>query len=206
MGDPGKWDERYAEPGFAYGTDPNDFLVSQAAQLPKGRIMSVGAGEGRNEVFLAGLGYDVTAVDSSSVGLAKAEKLAAEQGVTITTLVQDLDRLEVEESAWDGIVSIFCHLPPEPRRELHRRCVAGLKPGGTLVLEGFTPKHLQHKTGGPPVAELMMTLDGLGEDLAGLEMLVARETTREIQEGRFHTGTSHVVQVVARRPNPAAPQ
>ena len=116
------WDERFSEPGFAYGTEPNDFLASVADRIPMGRVLSLAEGEGRNAVFLAGLGYEVTAVDSSRVGLAKAEGLAAERGVTIATVNADLADFEIEPGVWQGIISIFCHLPPVVRAAVHERC------------------------------------------------------------------------------------
>lgn len=193
------WDERYSEPGFAYGTEPNDFLRERAAQLQPGRTLSLAEGEGRNAVFLAGLGHEVTAVDASAVGLDKARQLAAERGLDIDTRVADLAAFEIEPGAWDNIVSIFCHLPPEVRRRLHRAVVAGLRPGGMLLLEAYTPAQIALGTGGPPVAELTMTLDALREELAGLNFLHAAEREREVIEGRYHTGRAAVVQVLARK-------
>lgn len=193
------WDERYSEPGFAYGTEPNDFLRERAAQLEPGRTLSLAEGEGRNAVFLAGLGHEVTAVDASAVGLDKARQLAAERGLDIDTRVADLAAFEIEPGAWDNIVSIFCHLPPEVRRRLHRAVVAGLRPGGMLLLEAYTPAQIALGTGGPPVPELTMTLDALREELAGLTFLHAAELEREVIEGRYHTGRAAVVQVLARK-------
>ncbi len=193
------WDERYSEPGFAYGTEPNDFLRERAAQLQPGRTLSLAEGEGRNAVFLAGLGHEVTAVDASAVGLDKARQLAAERGLDIDTRVADLAAFEIEAGGWDNIVSIFCHLPPEVRRRLHRAVVAGLRPGGMLLLEAYTPAQIALGTGGPPVAELTMTLGALREELAGLNFLHAAEREREVIEGRYHTGRAAVVQVLARK-------
>jgi SAM-dependent methyltransferase len=193
------WDERFAQPGFAYGTEPNDFLREVVSTIPKGKVLSLAEGEGRNGVFLAQQGYDVTGVDSSKVGLAKAENLAKERGVTISTVVTDLAAYEIAPAAWSGIVSIFCHLPPPARSRLYRQAVAGLKPGGVLVLEAYTPKQLEFKTGGPPVAELMPTLAELKTELAGLQFEIAREIEREIHEGKLHDGKSAVVQILARK-------
>lgn len=194
------WDERYQADHFVYGTAPNDFLRSQVANLPPGRVLCLAEGEGRNAVYLAEQGFEVTAVDQSSVGLAKAERLAAEHGVAITTLVADLGDFHIEPHAWDGIVSIFAHMPPSARRHIHREVVSGLRPGGVLLLEAYRPAQLEYKTGGPPVAALMMDLDGLRDELAGLEFEFAAETERDIQEGSLHHGEGAVVQVLARAP------
>lgn len=194
------WDERYNSDEYAYGKEPNDFLKKVVGTLPSGRILCLAEGEGRNAVFLATQGYEVFAVDASPVGLAKAQRLAKERGVTITTEAADLADFDIGKEQWDGIVSIFCHLPPELRRQVHHAVVEGLKPGGVLVLEAYTPKQLEYKTGGPPVAEMTMTLERLHTELAGLEFTHASETVRPVQEGRYHHGDGAVVQLVAVKP------
>ena len=193
------WDERYDCEEYVYGTEPNAFLRACADRLRPGRTLSLAEGEGRNAVFLAARGHRVTAVDASAVGLAKAARLARARGVEIETLVADLADYAIAPAAWDHIVSIFCHIPPAARARLHRQVVAGLKPGGLLVLEAYTPAQVGRGTGGPPVPELTMTLEALREELAGLEFLHARELEREVVEGRYHTGTGSVVQVLARK-------
>lgn len=192
------WNARYSRPGFVYGTEPNDFLVSEASRIPPGRVLSLGEGEGRNAAYLAGLGYEVLAVDSSRVGLAKARRLAEERGVRIRTVAGDLSNFELEPRAWEGIISIFCHLPPPARQRVHRQVVRALRPGGVFILEAYTPRQLDYGTGGPPTTDLLLSLDDLRPELAGLELLVAREIEREVLEGSHHTGRGHVVQVVAR--------
>jgi SAM-dependent methyltransferase len=194
------WDERFSEPGYAYGTEPNDFLVSVADQIPLGRVLCLAEGEGRNAVYLAGLGYEVTAVDASAVGLAKAAALADERGLPIETIVADLADFPIDPGDWQGIVSIFCHLPPVVRAALHERCLRGLAPGGVFVLEGFTPRQLELGTGGPRTRELLTGLDVVRQELPGLRFEIAREVDREIIEGRFHRGEAAVVQILAIKP------
>jgi SAM-dependent methyltransferase len=190
------WNKRYGEPGFAYGTEPNAFLASVADRIPKGKVLSLGEGEGRNAVFLASLGYELTAVDSSNVGLAKALQLAADRGVTITTITTDLADFQIGTENWEGIISIYCHLPRAIRAPLHRRVVSGLKPGGLFVLEAFTPKQLVYGTGGPTAVDRLISLADLRQELSGLQLIHARETERSVLEGKYHTGLSSVVQVV----------
>jgi SAM-dependent methyltransferase len=194
------WDQRYSGATYAYGTEPNEFLVAMAPRLRTGRVLCLGEGEGRNAVWLAGQGHDVTAVDASGVGLQKARRLAAERGVKITTVHSDLAAFHIEQGSWDGIVSIFCHLSPALRAEVHRRCVGGLRSGGVLLLEAYTPRQVAHGTGGPPTAELMMDTETLRTELAGLQFLDLRECEREIHEGAFHNGLGAVVQMVGRKP------
>ncbi len=194
------WDERYSEADYVYGTEPNTYLASMLDEIPAGRVLSLCEGEGRNAVYLAKKGCDVTAVDASAVGLEKAQKLAHEQGVSIHTIVSNLDAYTIEPGYWDAIVSIFCHVPPAVRAQVHKQLVNGLKPGGVLVLEAYTPKQLQYKTGGPAKADMTMTLDILRSELHGLEFVHASEHDREVIEGKYHTGIGAVVQVLARKP------
>lgn len=193
------WDERYAEAGYIYGTEPNDFLAAHAAQIPPGRVLCLAEGQGRNAVWLAQQGYEVTAVDLSAVGLAKAQQLAAERGVSITTIQADLTEYMIEPHGWDGIVSIFCHLPVPARRRLYGQVPAGLRPGGIFLLEAYTPKQLQFGTGGPAAVELLVPLAAVRAELAGLEWEIAQEVEREIYEGRLHGGPSAVVQLLGKK-------
>jgi len=194
------WDERYAADDYFYGTDPNDFLAEFAHHLPAGPVLCLAEGEGRNAVFLAGRGHAVTAIDSAAEGRNKALRLAAERGVEIDYRVGDLAHFDPGEQQWAGIVSIFAHMPPPLRKALHARLPAALRPGGVLLLEAYTPEQLAHGSGGPPVIELMMDADTLREELPGLEIIALQEIEREVNEGRGHTGTGAVVQLIARRP------
>jgi SAM-dependent methyltransferase len=194
------WDQRYQTDQYVYGTEPNGFLESVADRIPQGKVLCLAEGEGRNAVFLAQRGYEVVAVDASAVGLAKAQRLARERGVVIETVVTDLAAFTIEPDSWDGIISIFCHLPPGLRKSLHRQVVRGLRPGGLFVLEGYTPAQVGRGTGGPPTEELMMTRDALREELEGLDFLHAVETERPVVEGTLHTGIGAVVQLLAVKP------
>lgn len=193
------WDERYSVEEYVYGKTPNDFLLEMSGKLKQGNVLCLAEGEGRNAVYLARQGFRVTAVDSSGVGLAKADKLAQESGVSIRTVLADLADYTIEEGAWDGIVSIFCHLHPDLRRRLHRDVVAGLKEGGTFLLEAYTPKQLEFMTGGPRSEEYLVALAALREELDGLEFLHGEELERDVIEGIKHKGKGSVVQLLARK-------
>ena len=194
------WDTRYSTDEFYYGTEPNDFLRANAKLIPApGEVLCLAEGEGRNAVFLAGLGLKVTAVDGSVVGLKKMEMLAKMKGVSVASSVSDLGDYQIEPGKWDGIISIWCHVPKELRKKLHRAVVGGLRPGGVLVLESYHPRQLVFKTGGPSDSSLMMTLNDLRDELSGLEFVVAHEIEREIQEGKGHFGMSAVTQVICRK-------
>jgi SAM-dependent methyltransferase len=193
------WDERYARPGFIYGDEPNEFLVSAAHHLPPGPVLTLGEGEGRNAIFLAGLGHEVVAVDQSEVGLEKLRRRGEDRGLRIQTQQADLREFVIEPRAWSGIVSIFCHLPPDIRIPLHSAIAAGLRPGGVFLLEAYTPSQLGRGTGGPPIRDMLLSLDDLQHELPGLEFRHAIELEREVREGAGHTGLASVVQLVARR-------
>jgi 2-polyprenyl-3-methyl-5-hydroxy-6-metoxy-1,4-benzoquinol methylase len=196
------WNERYSESGFAYGTAPNDFLVAERARLPqKGSCLALADGEGRNGVWLATEGLTVTAVDLSSVGLEKAQQLADEAGVPLTTEVADLATYDLGVATWDSIVSIWAHVPEALRQSLHERVVQALRPGGVFLLEAYTPAQIPLGTGGPKDPSMLMTLAKLRAELTGLVVEVGTERERHVDEGRYHQGNSAVVQLVARKPS-----
>jgi SAM-dependent methyltransferase len=200
-----QWNERYSGHIYVYGTIPNDFLVSVLKQIPIGPVLCLAEGEGRNAVFLAKQGYQVVAIDFFEQALAKTAALAKAQGVTIETHCLDLQTLEIVPNQWSGIVAIFAHLPAPIRSRLHQQVVAGLVPEGAFILEAYTPAQLEYKTGGPPVAELMMDLATLRSELTGLDLVIAQECTRNIHEGILHNGMSAVVQILGIKHASAAP-
>jgi hypothetical protein len=201
------WNQRYGEPGFAYGIEANDFIREHEALIldtvpAGGRALCLGAGECRNAVWLAERGLMVTAVDGSDVGLAKGRQLASERGVSerLETVVSDLARFDLGQERWELALSVFCHVPPALRQQLHAGLPRALAKGGVLLLEAYTPRQLKLRTGGPPVGELLVEPDALREELGELTLLRCEELQREIHEGAFHHGMSAVVQLIARRP------
>ena len=195
------WEERFGADAYVFGTEPNEFLRSRVGEFPAGRALCLAEGEGRNAVFLAKSGWDVASVDLTEAGVAKTLRLAGQRGVVVDAVQGDLATFDLGVDRWDVIVSIFAHVPPPVRRDLHRRVTAALAPGGVLLLEAYTPDQVGRGTGGPPVVELTMTLAGLRDELAGLELLHGEELERDVVEGHGHNGTGAVVQVIARRPS-----
>lgn len=192
------WESRYAgTEDYVYGVEPNDFLRQSIENLPPGDVLCLADGEGRNGVYLAGLGHRVTTVDLSEAGPAKARRLAAERGLELTTIVADLADFDLGHQAWDVIVSIFAHTPPPIRARVHGAMATALRPGGRLILEAYTPDQIGRGTGGPPVPELTMTLAGLHQELTGMSIIDGTETVRSVIEGPGHTGDGAVVQVIA---------
>ena len=194
----GMWEGRYGgTDDYVYGTEPNDFLAASVAGLPIGDVLCLADGEGRNGVYLAGLGHRVTSVDLTEAGMDKAARLAAERGVELTTVVADLADYDLGTDRWDLVVSIFAHTPPPIRTRIHGALATALRPGGRLILEAYTPDQIGRGTGGPPVPELTMDLDRLGQELVGLRLEHGAELVRSVIEGAGHTGDGAVVQVIA---------
>jgi SAM-dependent methyltransferase len=198
-----KWDRSYGVSDYIFGTAPNVFLASQAVRFARGgRILVPGDGEGRNGVWLSGQGFDVVSVDASQVGVAKARALAASRG-----LQPDIQQCNLEVWTWpvgafDGVASIFVHFVPQARRRLHRQMLEALKPGGVLILEAFTPKHVAQRAagsrGGPP-AEMLYTEAMLRDDFAGAAFELVEEADVTLDEGSRHKGRASVVRMVVRR-------
>ncbi|WP_424136094.1 class I SAM-dependent methyltransferase [Roseomonas chloroacetimidivorans] len=200
MSDAAAWDARYAGGGFAFGDAPNRYLEAQAAWLRPGmRALAIGDGEGRNGVWLAERGLEVTSVDWSAAGLAKAEALAAERGVALRTAVADLTRWDWPVGRFDLVAWIFVHLPPADRALVAERAVASLAPGGLLVLEAFTPAQEGRRSGGPRDPELLWSGDLVREHFAGLELLECLEGTVLLDEGPKHQGHAEVVRGLLRK-------
>jgi hypothetical protein len=191
------WDERYKAEKYAYGKTPNKFLEENVNWIPKGKVLSLAEGEGRNAVFLAKQGCSVTAVDASLVGLNKARKLAEENDVVIEFIHADLADYELGENKWDGIISIFSPLPSSLRKELHKKVIAGLKQNGVFLLEAYTPDQLRHGTGGGNSVDVMQTKESVSLELASLKFKRLTELERDVIEGIYHTGIGAVVQAIA---------
>ncbi len=195
------WDERYAGEDFHFGTEPNAFLVSQKSRLKPGMsCLAVADGEGRNGVWLAEQGLQILSVDASSVALAKAGKLSQQRGVTLQLAQVDLVNWDWGVNCFDVVVAIFIQFVTSPLREqmfAHiKRC---LKPGGLLLLQGYTPRQLDFKTGGPSQAENLYTEGMLRREFADMEILHLCEHDDIIREGAGHSGMSALIDLVARK-------
>jgi cyclopropane fatty-acyl-phospholipid synthase-like methyltransferase len=204
------WDERYAGDEYHFGTEPNAFLVSQENWLKPGMsCLAVADGEGRNGVWLAERGLEVLSVDASPVALAKARKLAQQRGVKISFEQVDLlqwewpvlSKVEGGVERFDVVAAIFIQFVSSPLREQLfasiKRC---LKPGGLLLLQGYTPRQLEYRTGGPSQAENLYTEVMLRREFADMEILHLSEHDEVIREGEGHSGMSALIDLVARQP------
>ena len=195
------WDARYAEPGFLFGEAPNAFLQSQSFRLMPGQsVLAVADGEGRNGVWLAEQGLRVHAVEASPVALEKSRALAAQRGVSLDWEQVDLQTWDWPVAALDAVAAIFIQfVGPEGRAKQFAGIRQALKPGGLLILQGYTPRQLDFGTGGPPHAENMYTETMLREVFGDWEILHLSEHDEIVEEGAGHRGLSALIDLVARK-------
>jgi SAM-dependent methyltransferase len=195
------WDDKFGPDRFAYGTAPNAFLAAHVQAIPaQGTVLALGEGEGRNAVFLAELGFRVTAVDASPRGLQKLAQLAASRGVAVEATLQDLAAFELGDGLWDGIYNIYCHLPPALRTEIYARIQRALRPGGVFLTEQFAKDQLKFKSGGPKDENLLLSLDEFEDAFAGYEVTYAAAEKTTLDEGPLHQGPASVIRFIARKP------
>jgi SAM-dependent methyltransferase len=197
----GTWNRRFSESGYLFGTEPNAWLLEHADAWQAGeRVLSIADGEGRNSVWLAQRGLTVDAFDISEVGVRKARDFARITGVKVNFAVADIAELRWPQNIYDGVAAIFFQFAdPALRTRIFDGIVRCLKPGGTLVLQGYAPRQLEYRTGGPPVASHLYTADLLRDAFAGMEILELKEYEAELAEGNGHKGRSALIGMVARK-------
>ena len=194
------WNNRFADDGFAYGTQPNCFLQSHQRLLKPGlKALLPGDGEGRNGVWLASLGLEVTSVDYSEVGIAKINRLADERQLTINTRCADLTSMDWPVDEFDLLVAIFIHFPSNIRNHMHHKFIGALKPGGQLIFEAYDKQQLDYGTGGPPVEDMLYTEEQLNEDFKDHNILHSEHLITDIHEGKYHDGRSSVLRFVVEK-------
>lgn len=196
------WNDRYNTPDYLFGTEPAAFLRREAHRLTAGQTaLCVADGEGRNSVFLAGQGLQVTAMDASDVAVAKAQALAAERGVSVEFHVADIARWDWDARRYDAVVAIFIQFAAPPRREaIFAGMIRALAPGGLLLLHGYSTAQLAHTTGGPRTLENLYSADLLADRFADLDILHLAEYEADLAEGTRHVGRSALIDLVAQKP------
>ena len=196
------WNERFSGEDYVFGREPNEYLRAQAELFaPGSRVLCVADGEGRNSVWLARQGLQVEAFDVAQAGVAKARRLADEAEVSVAYHVAGCDEWAWAVDAYNIVVAVFVQFAdPEMRERLFANIVRALKPGGLLVLQGYTPKQLEYKTGGPGSLSLLYTADLLRRVFASLQIVDLVEYEAELHEGARHAGRSALVGLVARKP------
>lgn len=197
------WDERYAGSDYHFGTEPNGFLVAQRGLLNAGgHCLAIADGEGRNGVWLAEQGLCVLSLDNSAVALNKARALAQQRGVIVEFAQVDLLQWDWPESRFDVVAAIFIQFAaPVQREQLFANIKRCLKPGGLLLLQGYTPRQHEYRTGGPSQVENLYTEALLRESFADLDILHLQEHDDIIREGAGHSGMSALIDLVARKPD-----
>ncbi len=194
------WNERYAEPGFAYGTEPNEYLKSRQEWFEPGmKALVVGDGEGRNGVWLASLGVDVTTVDYSQSGVKKAQQLAEDRGVKINAICADLHEWDWPQNEFDIVAAVYLHFPSDVRGRMHEKMLQALKPGGVLVMEAFNQSQLEYNSGGPPVLDMLFSAEALRQDFAQASIIELEEKIVLLDEGPYHSGEGAVVRLFLKK-------
>lgn len=199
------WDSRYSEKEYAYGTEPNEFVqqILTEHQL-NGNILFPAEGEGRNAVYAAKMGLDVSAFDLSKEGKKKADQLAKSNNVKINYSVGDLSELNYKENSFDSMILIFAHFPPPLRSKMHHQLSKLLKPNGIIILEGFSKKQIEFQktnplAGGPPNFDMLFSTEEIKNDFPGFKIIQLTEEVVELSEGVYHQGESSVVRFVGRK-------
>jgi len=194
------WDARFSTDDYIFGTAPNAWLAQQRDLLPAGgRVLAVADGEGRNSVWLAQQGMQVDAFDISPVGVAKANKLAQQANVQVNYQVCGADNFDWKPEAYDAVVAIFIQFAaPDARARLFTRMKSVLKPNGLILLQGYTPKQLEYKTGGPPNLDHLYTEALLREEFSDMRIVDLQAYESVLTEGTQHSGRSALIGMVAR--------
>ena len=195
MGNP--WNERFGSEQYVYGEEPNLFIKNQAHRLEKGRkVVCFAEGEGRNAVYLAKQGLDVTAYDYAQNGLKKTEALAESNGVKIETEQKDLIHDSVPDAEFDAAIMVFGHFAKHDQKTVFDKLVHAVKPSGIVMLEVYSEDQVQYGTGGPKTVDMLYDPADLLQWLKGFKVLHFFYGEQERIEGQLHTGTGHVIQVI----------
>lgn len=199
-----RWDERYSSEEFAYGTEPNNYLREQLSKLQQGKILFPAEGEGRNTVFAATQGWQVSAFDISVNGRNKALQLAEQLGKTIDYQVGELSTLNYQKEQFDAIALIYAHFPGAVKSSIHKMLNQYLRKGGFIIFEAFSKNHLEYtakneKVGGPKDIESLFSIEEIQADFPDYDIIELAETEIELSEGLFHNGTGSVIHFVGQK-------
>lgn len=199
------WDKRYSDADYAYGKEPNTFFKETLDTLQlKGKALFPAEGEGRNAVYAAKKGLEVTAFDMSMEGKKKALQLANENHVTIKYLVDEFDKLYFSENSFDLIVLIFAHFPPELNNTYYKKLANYLKPGGYIIAEAFSKEQLKYSeanplAGGPKNIDMLFSIDDFNNNFPDFEVFKLQQQEIKLNEGLFHKGKASVIRFVGKK-------
>nr|TFG52093.1 MAG: class I SAM-dependent methyltransferase [Hyphomicrobiales bacterium] len=197
-----RWNARYAIRDYVFGTAPNAFLKAETRRLKPGTtVLTVADGEGRNGVYLAEKGMKVHSIDFADNAIAKARRLATARNVSMQIENADVLNWNWPENFYDAVVAIFIQFaPPEERAKLFANMKRAVKPGGLILMEGYGPKQMEYKTGGPDILEQLTTRELLEESFSDWDIIDIAEYDCEIDEGKRHSGMSALIDLVAQKP------
>ncbi len=190
------WNQIYSEIEYAYRQKPNDFLKENYTKIPKGKVLFPADGEGRNSVFLAQLGYEVAAFDSSEEGKIKAQKLAIKNNTIIDYQVGTVETLHYDKNSFEGLVLIFAHVPYTLRKEFHAILATLLKPNGVIIFEAFSKKQLGFNSGGPKQLEMLFSEEDIRNEFPTIDFKFITTTIVDLDEGPYHQGKGSVVRFI----------
>jgi SAM-dependent methyltransferase len=196
------WNERFNKEEFIFGKEPNEYLVKQANQYlkPNNKVLCIADGEGRNGVWLAKQGMQVVGFDASDIALAKANQFAKDNQVVVQYSFSDADSFAWQANTYDAVIGIFIQFAdPQMRERIFQKTYEALKPGGILIMQGYTPKQLEYKTGGPSLIDHLYTEELIRELTIDFEILELRSYEQVLSEGPRHTGMSALLGLVARK-------
>lgn len=172
------WDERHASRDPIESHDPDPTLVGVAGGLAPARALDLGTGDGRNAVWLARCGWQVTAADFSGVALERAAGRAAAEGVAVDWRLADLLAWQPDAAAYDLVLLMFIHLPAPERTRVYEAAMAAVAPGGTLLVVGHDRSNLVDGVGGPQDPDVLFTPSDVVAMLPADFAVVRAETTR----------------------------
>ena len=193
------WNERYSSEEYAYGTEPSKLLQLQLKLLRAGKILFPAEGEGRNAVYAAQCGWNVTAFDQSTEGKRKALLLAESKNVRIEYFIESFESISLATNDYDALALMFVHIPSEVRTMIHRKFLSYLKPGGIVILEAFTKNQLQYSSGGPKNLNQLYSLNEIAADFDECDMLLGEEKIVTLNEGQYHSGDASVIHFVGKK-------
>jgi SAM-dependent methyltransferase len=174
------WNARYSEKGELWGAEPNRFVAEWLAGLTPRRVLDLGAGQGRNAIWLAGQGHGVTAVDISDVAVEQGRRMAALADVRVDFIAADLEHWRSEPNTFDLVVLSYLQLPSPIRTKVHRNVVDLLVSGGEVFLIGHHIDNIEHGVGGPQNPEMLFSENDLASDFRTLEILENRKVLRPV--------------------------
>lgn len=189
------WDQRYAAEEYVYGTSPNQFFSKELDKLETGKLLLPAEGEGRNAVYAASMGWNVTAFDTSFEGRKKALRLATQRGVQIHYQLAGYNNVLLPEGHFDCVAMVYAHAAASDRTQRHRRMLSFLKEGGTFILEAFSKEQIQNQTGGPKNIDMLFSEEELMLDFQELTNLKIWKEEIDLQEGPFHSGKANVIRL-----------